>query len=537
MQLRRSQLVVILVALCIVAIAVVATRFLRPHEGRDTIQLGRNGRDSTSSSSGCRADTSKHGEAKVERESCAANQSNRLAGDAKEASGNSARDSSLPAPRHPKDLPLGKAEPVRPPRLSAKGKDDQSQVWIATPELESRYRGQNPNTKGETSKSKSVHGYVYEVRGAQRIPLEGVEVLDFVFAHRTFTDPNGRFEFHAQFRGDRETSEDYDVQLIARAPGYVLYGNSRLVMGTRKEVESDGGIKIHVVRVENETVRVKITNFELARGDLTVTLAAFSSEYGNDFADVRMAVSVVANEQGEALFSIPPDSLILKGVSGDGVRMDWSTNPRPRKTDDGKIWEVALVTCENYQISGCVTDLRNDAPLKNTLINGKERNETTLTNVDGRFSLWLGAEPDQYITVSALGYTCLIFHPEKSAQSSTGSGTVTRAPGAGRAGPWNIALRPWVKASLSVTVTGYSPQIGDHVAWLGSLNEAWPGFPREALFKSDGSFEFARIPWGITDFRLVFERDGRRSIVNVEVLESEWTGQTPWTLTGIVKQR
>lgn len=183
----------------------------------------------------------------------------------------------------PATLPIGRAEPVAKPKLEAEGKPGTSRVVWAVPELRDRPRGILPRMRRLTE-TRVVHGRVYEIRGTERIPLEGALVYDVSSVFRTFTDHDGRFEFEATASSqdgkgddpeDPATGSFYSVTLNATAPGY----SWAMPTFYQRQIETVNGAEIYLTPEENEIIEVQIANPELAKGDVTVAVAGGAGGY------------------------------------------------------------------------------------------------------------------------------------------------------------------------------------------------------------------------------------------------------------------
>ncbi len=455
---------------------------------------------------------------------------------------------------------------VAAPVLGAGGRDEAFRAMIDIKPATKRSTGFQSLIPASSDEPKRlVRGRVYELRDGERVPLAGVMVYDWQSSHRTFTDVDGRFQFQACW-SQRQPSLDvnagsmnpsvkstYSVWLAASAVGYEMVGpwltwrgwpNEMEFKGERfyeRELETRAGAEIYMKRVENELVEIRLTNLHFPRGQVTVCLSALL-EVPSIIHDERMAITTVADEQGRAWFSVPPDRFRFHGASGDGVGVIYANCKQTRLSDKHVRWEVPLEPCNNFLAQGVVTDIRDGHALPNVVVRGSDSTELTFTDQKGRFAFWISREPvqgdstrgtleNQYFKFEADGYLWFTHPVDPMNQASERpAGSVTLGPGANEQGPWHVAMRPWSSAHGRLAIDDYEWVATDKLDLALSNEHFPPGHPRSAAINPDGTFTFEHIPWGVTSFRFNRMSADKPGSWRLKVDPASWQGSEPYTL-------
>ncbi len=461
-------------------------------------------------------------------------------------------------------LPVANPQETVPPDLKAWGQDSQFQAMMNFKAVTDRPTGnQAARPSGWDEPKRLVRGRVYELREDERVPLAGVLIHDWQWRHRTFSDEEGHFEFEAYWdeisspepvKGSNPAGGSaYVVTLYALAPGYIMMGPwlssperraltlSHSAHYYQRELETPEGAELYMKRLENELVEVQLQNLHLARGEVTVCLASLPG-LRSILPEERMAISTVADEQGRAWFSVPPDRFRFHGVSGDGVSTIYSNCKQTRVSDKHVRWEVPLEPCNNFLAQGVVTDVRDGHPLSHVVVRGSGFTELTFTDEQGRFALWLSREPrrqdgsrdsfdTQYFKFEADGYLWFTHPVDPMNQASERpAGSVTLGPGANEQGPWHVAMRPWTSANGRLAIDDYEWVATDKLD-LALSNELFPpGYPRSAPINPDGTFTFEHIPWGVTAFRFNRMSADKPGSWRLKVDPASWQGSEPHKL-------
>lgn len=463
------------------------------------------------------------------------------------------------------DLPVLKATTVAGPSISGQGRDGSFRSFHQVPPTDQRRTGLVPNRPaGWDEPKRLVRGRVYELTETGRVPLSGAMVSDWQDRHRTFTDAEGRFEFHAFWTSEDDTSttdladpasgSEYSVVLSCAATGYAMMGpwlyDPSLRSGIpderyyQRELETADGAELYMRRQENETIEVRLQNAELATGEVTVCLGSIPRA-GSLFDDEAMCVSATMDADGRAFFSVPPGAFGLLGVSGGKVSTTFPKCSLTHVSENHKILHVPLEPCDNYFVQGAVTDLRTGKPVPFALVRGSNRGEFTFADEHGRFAFWIGhnvlddtGQPDfkntQTLSFEAHGYLGFGREANPEEPHDGYDGTATVAPGGNAEGPWAVGLRPWAAATGRIELTGYTWDERNRIGPDLRSADIPPGTSQWVKIGADGTFAFDRIPWGVTSLRASAQVGDRRTVQDLRVDQRCWLGDGPYQLVAEV---
>ncbi len=382
---------------------------------------------------------------------------------------------------------------------------------------ERRWHGANPAyAGGGNNPTRLVHGVVYlrQVQSEPPIPAVGAMVWDWGQHHRTFTDVAGRFEFEADCTVNSDgTTESWHCKLYAGFMGYSLDAP----VGGRSYRDSDfqtaGGVALFLRKRQDVTIRLEFVNPAVARDGVSVLIGTGVRSSGTIADDAAHYLFVDAPWCKTLTIRGPNIGFVIMGVNGracraasKGIEPIWDDIGQPMSTETA-VYRITLESCDNYQVTGTVADMRSREPLYCALIAGRGDGEVTVSDEDGRFSLWISRNPrsgenfdsteSQFLQVSFPCFSTLRRSADPMQPMDQSFGIAMVGPGGSAEGPWDIRLRPLVDATLSLVVEGLETAGGCQLLLPCANVDENRRLAAPQRVPASGRLSLRNFPWGV----------------------------------------
>jgi hypothetical protein len=451
------------------------------------------------------------------------------------------------SPRNPPDWEEVKRMPIGSPRVPPRATYSSNllggwHVVDTTPKVAQRSTGSHPDFgRGHEDPSKLVRGCVFEILGAERIPLAGVLVHTGVRA-RTFTDAEGRFELLANYEESSKDGTAFEVYLQAMAPGYIDLRGGDWYGSTE---QGEDGFELYLAPRDSQRITIRFDNPQAAGGLVTVILSYDVRESVN--WDERRYIVALVDPHMEAWFTVPvayykamnETTFRLRSASAPNVLMDAASLKPISSTDEEIVFSVTLVAEDTITVTGTAVDMQTGKPVPHARISGPGYTEFAVGDERGEFEIALSKTPrdargdlviDKHImTVADEGYATMQAQVDTTTLIADETGGLVIGPGGDLAGPWTFRLRRWVSATVDCGFLSAEQRSGATLRVDYNLIDATFGERAAHPVDANGVCEFPRIPWGLETLRLYTSSPKTRS-QKLNLPADVWNGAGPYLL-------